>query len=435
MAGIVIGKLVFGKDGLNYGLELCLARAGLKAYPVTERTAAACDILLVSMFWYRNIYEFEAFCRASGIRRGTGKPWIVIGGMQATMTPELVAEWADWVFVGDADDHLAAVVSEVAALGECTHPHAYARGMAAVPAPARCKPSGYMIQTGEDGGTLRCEIARGCKYRCAFCCLAGLKPYTEVPFSQIEPHIKAARGKRASFFAPERICHSEWPQIKSALDRYGVHDMGQDARLEHLQEVGGASVTFGLEGLSERLRRSIGKPFSDAMILERMGQFVGSRKNVARVSAYFIAGLPGEDESDWASVWGLFDAIGKAEWSRRLVLCPVLNPLSPKPYTRLRDARVDLFADYGARWQRLLRRDGGQWGFRIVETLVWGPLERTLDALIQRGGAAASEVIRRMPDKLLKKAPPLPERAMAARALLRSCARHGITQDQLEGQP
>jgi hypothetical protein len=209
--------------------------------------------------------------------------------------------------------------------------------------------------------------------------------------------------------------HSEWHEIKAALKRYNCHDMGQDARLEHLQEIDGASVTFGLEGLSERLRKSIGKPFSDAMICERVGQFVESRKNVARVSAYFIAGLPTEDEADWEAGWSVFEQFGKAEWSRRLVLCPVLNPLSPKPYTRLADAHIDLFADYGARWSRLLRRDGGQWGFRIVETLVWGPLERTMDAVVQRSGAAFASIASMMPTKTMTKLPPVKDREQAAK--------------------
>jgi len=433
MAGIVIGKLVFGKDGLNHGLEMCLARAGLTAYPVTESTAAACDILLVSLFWYRNLYELTAFMRQAGIKRGTGRPWIIAGGMQATMTPEAVAGLVDWVFIGDGDDHLTGIIAEVTAKGACTHPHVYAAGRDATPPPAICKPTAHMIATNDDAGTLRCEIARGCKYRCAFCCLAGLKPYAEVPFADLLPHIKAASGKRCAFFAPERTMHSEWAQIKAALLKYNCHDMGQDARLEHLQEVDGASVTLGLEGFSEKLRRSIGKPFSDAMVCERIGAFVESRKNVARVSVYFIAGLPGEDDSDWQAVWSLFEQFGRAEWSRRLVLCPILNPLSPKPYTRLSEARVDLFADYGPRWQRLLRRDGGQWGFRIIETLVWGPLERTMDAIVQRSGARFAGIVAGVPTKLLLHMPPIPERARAARWLISECERAGVTQEQLEG--
>lgn len=430
---MTIGKLVFGKDGLNYGLELCLSRAGLTAYPVTEKTACGCDILLVSMFWYRNIYEFALFMRRAGIKKGTGRPWIIAGGMQSTMTPQAVACFADFVFVGDGDDHMDAVIKEISETGTCTHPAVYTSTASSLPPPCVCKPSGYMIATNEDGGTMRCEIARGCRYKCAFCCLAGLKPYTEVPLSELLPNIKKASGKRCSFFAPERTMHSEWKEIKAALKKFNCHDMGQDARLEHLQEIDGSSVTLGLEGLSERLRRSIGKAFSDDMVLDNVGEFVRTRKNIAMVSVYFIAGLPNEDDSDWSAIRELFEKINKAEWSRRLVLCPVLNPLSPKPYTRLTKAHVDLFADYGSKWSSLLRRDGGQWGFRVKETLVWGPLERTMDAIIQRGGDKVGKIVAGMSDRLLSHMPPLPERRRTAKALIGLCADNGVTQADLEG--
>jgi hypothetical protein len=433
---VILGKLTFGKDGLNFGLELCLARAGLKGYPVTVQTAAGCDILLVSLFWYRNVYQLAAFLADAGIKKGSGRPWILAGGMQATMTPEAVAGLVDWVFVGDADDHLAAVCEEIAASGTCSHPHVYRDGMPSVPSPAVCRPRGFHITTdGDDGGVIRCEIARGCKFKCAFCCLAGLKPYQEVPFAELGEHMMAARRKRCAFFAPERTVHSEWPAIKSEMARWQCHDMGQDARLEHLQEVDGASVTFGVEGLSERLRRTIGKPYTDDFILDRLGRFVDSRKNVARVSAYFIADLPGETAEDWAAVWALFERIHAADWSRRLVLCPVLNPLSPKPFTRLAGAPIDLLRDYGPAWRNLLRRDGGQWGFRIVETIVWGPFERTLDAIVQRAGSRAASIARAIPAKWLKTKPAVEERLSAAQHLLKIANRLGVSRDALECPP
>jgi hypothetical protein len=431
---MIIGKLVFGKDGLNHGLELCLSKAGLTAHPVTEATASGCDILLVSMFWYRNVYELELFLRNSGIKKGSGRPWIIAGGMQATMTPEIVSEFVDFVFIGDGDDHLGAVVKEVSETGQCTHPHIYRSSDASVPDPAMCAPSAYMIRTNDDAGTLRCEIARGCKFKCAFCCIANLKPYREVSFADLEDSIKKASGKRCSFFAPERACHSEWSKIKAALKKHNCHDMGQDARLEHLGEIDGGMVTFGLEGISEKLRRSIGKPFSDQMVMDRLGEFVSTRKNIARVSIYFIANLPGEDESDWENIWELFGRIGKEEWSRRLVLCPVLNPLSPKPFTRLKEAEIDIFAPYGDKWSRLLRRDGGQWGYRIVETLVWGPLERTMDAIVQRGKTSGARVIKRLSSKILKGMPPSKDRVPTAKAILGICANEGIHLDYLEGR-
>lgn len=432
MGGVVLGKLCFGKDAMQYGLELCLARAGLSAHAVTPETVKGCDVLLVSMFWYRDIYALELFLRKAGIRKG-GKPYILAGGMQATMTPEIIGRMVDVVFVGDADDILGELVEQIATAGQCEHANVYHDGDQAVPEPRECKPMAFVVKTRENNGVMRVEIARGCKYKCAFCALGHLKPYQEVSLAELRPLIKQAAGRRCSFFAPERTRHTEWPQIREALADAGCHDMGQDARLENLQEVDGASVTFGLEGLSTRLRKSIGKPFDDDMVMDRLGKFVESRKNVARVSVYFIAGLPGEAEEDWEAVWRLFERIGKAEWSRRLVLCPILNPLSPKKFTRLVDAHIDLFADFGTRWRKLLRRDGGQWGFRVIETLVWGPLERTMDALVQRGGAPAYDVVRQLPDSVLRGKPPVLKREGIARRILVTCATVGITQGQIEG--
>lgn len=429
---MTIGKLCFGKDSLQHGLELCLMRAGLTGYTVTPQTVHGCDVLLVSMFWYRDIYALELFLRRAGIRKGVGRPYILAGGMQATMTPEIVAQLVDAVFIGDADDALSDIIKQIASTGTIQHPHVYHAGDLNVPAPCECAPTAFAVHTREQRGVMRVEIARGCKYKCAFCALSGLKPYREVPYSDLVPLIHKAAGHRCSFFAPERTKHSEWKDIKEALKGARCHDIGQDARLENLQEIEGSSVTFGIEGLSERLRKSIGKPYSDKMIMERLGQFVETRRNIARVAVYFIGGLPGETNEDWEAVRELFERINKAEWSRRLVLCPVLNPLSPKRFTKLEHAHVELFADFGSRWQNLLRRDGGQWGFRVIETLVWGPLERTLDVLVQRGGERGYRVIRRMPDRLLRGNLPTRERRWWARRILTACEKEGITQRALE---
>lgn len=363
-----------------------------------------------------------------------GRPYIIAGGMQATMTPEIIAEMVDYVFIGDGDDHLAGIVEQLARDGRLKHPNVYAKGLATIPPPAECLPTAHGIWTqGESGGTYRVEIARGCKYKCPFCCLSNLKPFREVPFRDLEPLIKEASGKRCSFFAPERTCHSEWGLIKEAMHRHECHDMSQDARLENIDDVSGSTVTFGIEGLSPRLGKTIGKPFSHDFIMEQMGRFVETRKNIARVAAYFIADLPGEDDGDWHEIRELFEKINRADWSRRLVFCPILNPLSPKNFTKMRDARIHVFRDYEEKWMRLLRRDGGQWGYRIVETLVWGPYERVMDVVVQRGGSSGYRFIHSLPDKLLRGKPPKAEKNAIARQFISKLRKLGLSLEYLGG--
>jgi len=299
-------------------------------------------------------------------------------------------------------------------------PFLYREGDEGPPSPAVCAPSPF-VQYSDVGGTARIEIARGCKFKCAFCALSGIKPYQEVPFGEVVKQLDTLKPGRCSLFAPERLYHSEWAQFRQWLNEHkGIkddtrqrieqprekpawRDLGSDARLERLSQVAGWEAITGIEGISYRLRKSIGKPFTQEFILQKCGEFVTTRPGIARLTMYFIADLPGETEEDWAELYELFGAIETEEWSRHLVMFPVLNPLSPKPFTALENAIIHPFRDYTSRWRALCRNEakGRLWGFRVVETIVWGPFDRIMDAIITRGGAQGYEIVRRLPRRLI----------------------------------
>jgi radical SAM superfamily enzyme YgiQ (UPF0313 family) len=430
MAGLTIGKLGFGKDEFFYGLELCLHKAGRTAYNVTPETASACDVILVTMFWYRDVYLLEAFLRDARIRKG-GSPVLIAGGMQATMTPEIIGRIVDYVFVGDADDHLGAILDQIEAGGKPEHESLYRDGNAITPKPAECQPSAFAHRKGGRRDTVRIEIARGCRFKCGFCALSGLKSYREVPFEAIRPLMESTTPATCSLFAPERTLHSEWRKFKALLAEQGRKDLGQDVRIEGIEKIDTNIVTFGLEGISYRLRKSVGKPWKDGYIMEKLGKWILSRNGIGFVSAYFIADLPGEDESDWEELWFLFEQIEAEEWSRRLTLKPVLNPFSPKPFTPLADSTIHPFRDYAGQWRDVLRKRGSQWGFRTVETLVWGPLERVMDVIVHRGKQNGYEVIKRLPRRLLTAKPARDENEPTARRLLNESVRFGLTEEIL----
>lgn len=443
---LVVGKLGFGKDAFFYGLELCLARASRVAYPVTPATAAGCDVLLVTLYWWRDILLLEHFLRSSGLRKG-GRPYLLAGGMQATMVPRVLGRMVDAVFVGDADDHLGGILDQLERNQQPESPYLYRDGDEALPEPAVCAPSAFAQRT-RDGGTTRIEIARGCKFRCAFCAISSLKPYQEVPFEDLKGLLDTLPPGRCSLFAPERTYHSAWKQIKACVGAENIvrgdkervgrargkalwRDLGSDVRLERLGEIDGWGASIGLEGISHRLRKSIGKPFTDRFIVERIGAFVSSRPNIAKVTTYFIADLPGEADEDWAALVALFEAIEAEPWSRHLTLCPTLNPLSPKPFTRLRDAVIHPFRDYATRWQAfqrgMTRQPVKRWGFRIAESIVWGPYDRIVDTIITRGGSQAYEIVHALPPALLVSRPPSTESEAVGRRLLRQAERLGLT--------
>jgi len=433
MAGLVIGKLGFGKDDFFYGMELCLHRAGREAHVVNTITASACDVLLVTAFWYLDAYLLQSFLSDAGIVKGAKpRPIIIVGGMQATMTPEVFAELAHYVFIGDADDHLGGILDAIenGEKPDCEYLHE-AGGI--IPKPAVCRPSGFAINKGGKRGVWRVEIARGCKYKCAFCALSGIKPYTEVPASEIESTISSIpKGASCVLFAPERLLHSEWDKIQDMVSRRKLHDMGQDVRLEHLPKCGKPCANIGIEGPSLRLRAQIGKRFTEKMILQNVEAWLASLGRLGMLTMYFIADLPSETRDDYAELRDLFRAIEKAEWSRKLTLKPVLNPLSPKPFTAMQDAVIHPFRDYSAIWRDLQRNAPvGQWGFRVVESMVWGPYERIRDVIVERGKSSAGRMIAKMGKKALIVKPQMNERKEFARQLLGFAAKHGLSEDVL----
>lgn len=429
---MIIGKLGFGKDDFYYGLELSLHKAGRTAYEVTPATVHGCDVLLVTMFWFRDLYLLARFLREAGLRPG-GRPYIIAGGMQATMIPRAVAPFVDAVFIGDADDHLGPILDQLEKGKRPESPYLYRHGDPRVPEPAECKPSAFAMEKGGRGEVVRIEIARGCRFSCSFCALTGLKRYREVPFGEIEPLLKKLRRRRVSLFAPEVTAHSEWNLFERAIDEYELRDSNADVRLEAIRKLKSQSrVTLGMEGISFRLRKLVGKPWKADFILDRLGWFVSTRTGIARVAVYFIADLPGESEEDWAELWDLFELISKQEWSRKLTLVPILNPFSPKPFTPLAGSVVHPFRDYDKRWKQFLRRGGeGQWGFRISEKIVWGPLDRTLDAIATNAGPVAHQVIKKIPTRLLSARAKRSKQAAIAHALLNECNRLGLSDEEL----
>jgi hypothetical protein len=253
-----------------------------------------------------------------------------------------------------------------------------------------------------------------------------------VPFADVEPLLQKLRGRPVSLFAPERVVHRDWAKFQEAIERYNLMDHGQDVRIEGLHKIHSTSATFGLEGMSYKLRKVAGKAWKQDYVIDRIRQFVEGGRRIAYLSAYFIADLPGEDESDWAEIWQLFSAIEKAEWSRRLTFKPVLNPFSPKPFTPLAGRIVHPFRPYERLWHNLLRKGGGeQWGFRIVETLVWGPFERCMDAIATNGKRKGYEVVRRIPAKLLTGKPPKSTNLETAKELLKLAYAQGLTDREL----
>jgi len=194
-----------------------------------------------------------------------------------------------------------------------------------------------LLRTGASGSPT-IELARGCKSRCAFCPIGWAGgSYREADKTEVADIVQSARGTGLNAYAPDYSSLSWVDDLESTMTTASCHPRGRDARMDATRRLvsrggqqAGKTWSFGLEGISERLRRAIGKPLRNNQIVEGMTEL--AQAGCKGVKWYFILGLPGEDESDLQELLAVLDETRKV-WTSRLDL--TLTLLQPVPHTPL----------------------------------------------------------------------------------------------------
>ena len=131
-------------------------------------------------------------------------------------------------------------------------------------------------------------LSRGCKRRCAFCQVGWAQEYSEHP----EPDS-----------IPRDLPPSKINYITNALSEVSFADSlpRGDFASDSFDAVRGRSplvrmVRIGVEGISERLRRAVGKPISNEDLVNVTCRLQSEGRDV---KWFLIAGLPGERADDW----------------------------------------------------------------------------------------------------------------------------------------
>jgi len=191
-------------------------------------------------------------------------------------------------------------------------------------------------------------MGRGCKHRCRFCALAHQKPWRELSFDQVRRALSHSQTKSVCLFSPERSEHSAFSKICGEVNMHGLHDTASDIRLERVAGVDRiGKVQVGLEGVSERLRRAVGKPLTREQLASAV-QSVHETPSIRHANhmnmhAYLIGGLPGEAPSDYDEFAGDIEAVN-GRVPPGFLLRMTINWFIPQPFTPLQFAPVDPFA-------------------------------------------------------------------------------------------
>ena len=270
-----------------YGLEIVktsLLKAGHNVLPFNPDSK---NPVLVSLYWPEQIYDFVRFRYQSKMR---GRQ-IITGGNFPTTSPSAVLPFCDSVFLGDGElwD------------GALDDPHLI---NSTSPATARAEVQEIMPVPYEDLQQSRrafIEISRGCKNKCLFCQYGWLKEYREANIVDIKEALKRVKTKSVRVFAADRFQHHDYQAIRDMMESRGKTDTGSDVSIRFLLQNPGYlkytnKVRVGVEGLSHRLRKMIGKPYTNDDIIKFCTLVRDA--GIKSLDFYMIYGLPTETDAD-----------------------------------------------------------------------------------------------------------------------------------------
>ena len=165
----------------------------LESIPYDQPT----DLVAINVETYtaRRAYQIAREYRA----RGTP---VVMGGFHATLVPEEVQEHADGVVIGEAESVWPALLDDFAGGRLQRFYRAAERPLLKGLRPDRTIYAGrpYM-------GLSLVETARGCRFSCEFCSIAGFyrSTYTSRPVEEVVEEIRET-GARNVFFVDDNLC-------------------------------------------------------------------------------------------------------------------------------------------------------------------------------------------------------------------------------------
>jgi hypothetical protein len=356
--GLVFSLATVQEIGRPHGLQM-VAEEEVRQ-PIE---AGEWDAIMVSVLDTRCLINAASFFRQWGIpvrrrERGPVGRWpLVWAGGQGIHNPLPLAPIADLMVIGDAEDPLPELLELWGRHGNSPGFLAAAATVPGVYVPSEHDPSEVTIKQSvatdlsvtldsdisvSHDGTRRLEIARGCRYKCTFCTLGWRAPARENPVEAIVREIERS-PKRVHLQAGDAESHSGIDQIRQALSDHGGSDQGWTGRLDTLFEnpdqtiPGQKRYAFGVEGVSHRLRRAVGKGYlSDERLADDTVRFFGQIEGdgKGRAAWHMIAGLPTErvtEARELAKVIREIDRRMRGQTPRNLALH--WQPLQPIPGT------------------------------------------------------------------------------------------------------
>lgn len=265
---------------------------------------------------------------------------IIVSGGAGALSPYSLGLYSDAVCVGNGERFIKTLICEgfeVAKKLPESWVHGESRAVSVADGfPWNCPP----IEC--EDGAFRVWCGRGCKKKCAFCQTGWSTKYEENPDEKmLLESVKSLQKnkKRFGYLSNDISQHTFYKSLPNV-------DHGSYS-LDYIKRTGIPSsrqVRIGVEGVSERLRKYIGKSISNSDLVKSAAWLNQAGKSVRW---FMIAGLPGEKICDWEEIKQVI-----MDWKRicsKGVLALSFTAWQPEPATPLAVAPV--VDDYWEYWQ------------------------------------------------------------------------------------
>ncbi|MBN1115216.1 MAG: radical SAM protein [Oligoflexia bacterium] len=305
---------------------------------VTGRMLRDFDIVVFSVSYELDFLNIEKILKAGGIEPDRNKrrgPFVLCGGVAASINPYALSGMADLVLTGDAEVLIPEFIENFKN-GNIPDENT-GNELKKLRKLENCFFSTVITKNSVFPGTVLLDGGRGCAYSCKFCVTgnyfgpflcqdakrfidvaSGLKPKGCTRFGIVSSSI----GRIAGF--DKFLEYAVQNRLSVSVSSIRFEDIDKDMA-ELLFKAGQRQFTLAPEAGNYDLRRSIAKPVSNGDILKKISMV---HSLGAGVKLYFMFGLPGETERDLVDIINLLKEAGKTGQVKAGIQAFV-----PKPHT------------------------------------------------------------------------------------------------------
>lgn len=256
------------------------------------------DIVLISTVSAGEWQVVPSCIKKYGINRRKQK--IILGG-QSAMSPKIFEDYVDIICVGEGRTFLETLVKDgFDATKKLAN--SWFKGDTKEVIPDYNFPYDIPPIKCMDGLT-RIFASRGCRKKCLFCQVGWERPYSENSFERVTYlNRNLLNGHTINYVSNDlpslsyfnKLDHYQhfsgsYSHLKMAID-----DLGINTLVKRLGTNG--SIRIGVESISERLRKFIGKPIESKSLLDITVNLLNAG---IKFKWFVICGLPGERDDDY----------------------------------------------------------------------------------------------------------------------------------------